>query len=54
MLLGAFGVDFSLISEDMQKGIQKVSKGLLPHGVTSYCPTLVTSPPDVYKKVFNS
>lgn len=28
-----------------------VAKGLLAHGVTSFCPTLVTSPTDVYHTV---
>jgi N-acetylglucosamine-6-phosphate deacetylase len=28
-----------------------VSKGLLAHGVTSFCPTLVTSPIDTYRQV---
>lgn len=28
-----------------------MSKGLLAHGVTSYCPTLVTSPIDTYHQV---
>lgn len=48
---GAFGVDFSTESHDLAEGIKRVSKGLLPHGVTSYCPTVITSHPDVYKKV---
>ena len=28
-----------------------ISKKLLAHGITSYCPTLVTSRPDTYHKV---
>lgn len=35
----------------MKEGIDKVAKGLLAHGVTSFCPTLVTSPSEVYHKV---
>ena len=47
---GGFGYDFSSPSET-QKGIAEVAKGLLAQGVTSFCPTLVTSSPDLYKKV---
>ncbi|XP_069680305.1 N-acetylglucosamine-6-phosphate deacetylase [Periplaneta americana] len=46
---GGFGVDFSY-NDDVEDGVQKVAKGLLAHGVTAFCPTLVTSPPYVYKK----
>lgn len=35
----------------MDEGVAKVSKGLLAHGVTSFCPTLVTSPVDTYHQV---
>lgn len=31
--------------------MQYVSKGLLEHGVTAFCPTVVTSPTEVYHKV---
>ncbi|XP_074138904.1 N-acetylglucosamine-6-phosphate deacetylase isoform X3 [Sminthopsis crassicaudata] len=48
---GGFGVDFSLPSEDVGSGIALVAKNLLAYGVTSFCPTLVTSPPDIYHKV---
>ncbi|GJQ75095.1 hypothetical protein Trydic_g9707 [Trypoxylus dichotomus] len=47
---GGFGYDFSY-SEDTQKGIDTVAKGLLPHGVTSFCPTVVTSPKEIYHRV---
>jgi N-acetylglucosamine-6-phosphate deacetylase len=47
---GGFGIDFSY-NDDVEAGVQKVAKGLLAHGVTSFCPTLVTSPPYVYLKV---
>ncbi|XP_050824325.1 N-acetylglucosamine-6-phosphate deacetylase isoform X1 [Gopherus flavomarginatus] len=48
---GGFGVDFSLAVDDVQSGISLVSQKILSHGVTSFCPTLVTSPPSVYHKV---
>ncbi|KAK9753517.1 Amidohydrolase family [Popillia japonica] len=41
---GGFGYDFSY-SDDT------VAKGLLSHGVTSFCPTVVTSPKEIYHKV---
>ena len=51
---GAFGVDFSNDVVDEKSGrecVGKVAKGLLAHGVTSFCPTVITSPSDVYHKV---
>ncbi|NXY92720.1 NAGA deacetylase, partial [Alcedo cyanopectus] len=45
---GGFGVDFSLATDDFKSGIDLVSHKILSHGVTSFCPTLVTSPPSVY------
>jgi len=51
---GAFGADFSYDIVDSESGIkvvEKVGKGILAHGVTSYCPTVVTSPSEVYHKV---
>ncbi|KAG8221848.1 hypothetical protein J437_LFUL003224 [Ladona fulva] len=48
---GGFGVDFSNEVENAEAGLRKVAKGLLAHGVTSFCPTIVTSPPQVYDKV---
>ncbi|KAM6914436.1 N-acetylglucosamine-6-phosphate deacetylase [Lycodopsis pacificus] len=48
---GGYGVDFSQASEDVSSGLSLVSKKILQHGVTSFCPTLVTSPPAVYHKV---
>ncbi|XP_012250519.2 N-acetylglucosamine-6-phosphate deacetylase [Athalia rosae] len=48
---GGYGVDFSYDIDTVQAGISKVAVGLLSSGVTSFCPTLVTSPSETYKKV---
>uniref|UniRef100_A0A3P8VRX8 N-acetylglucosamine-6-phosphate deacetylase n=1 Tax=Cynoglossus semilaevis TaxID=244447 RepID=A0A3P8VRX8_CYNSE len=48
---GGFGVDFSQDSQDVAAGVSFVAKNILEHGVTSFCPTLVTSPCSVYHKV---
>ncbi|XP_022906307.2 N-acetylglucosamine-6-phosphate deacetylase [Onthophagus taurus] len=47
---GGFGYDFSNLN-DTQEGINCVAKGLLAHGVTSFCPTVVTSPKEIYHTV---
>lgn len=44
-------MDFSLATDDFKSGIDLVSEKILSHGVTSFCPTLVTSPPSVYHQV---
>lgn len=49
--IGGYGVDFSNDIATVEEGVRKVSKGLLTHGVTSFCPTLVTSPPETYHTV---
>ncbi|XP_058062187.1 N-acetylglucosamine-6-phosphate deacetylase [Anopheles bellator] len=48
---GGYGVDFSFDVDTVELGVAKVAKGLLAHGVTSFCPTLVTSPPETYHAV---
>lgn len=48
---GGFGIDFSQATDDVNGGVTQVAKKLLEHGVTSFCPTLVTSPPHIYHKV---
>ncbi|KYQ57820.1 Putative N-acetylglucosamine-6-phosphate deacetylase [Trachymyrmex zeteki] len=48
---GGFGIDFSCNIDNVEEGIAKVAKGLLEHGVTSFCPTLVTSPTEIYHKI---
>ncbi len=51
ILSGAFGTDFSLPSKDVEAGVAQVAKGILAHGVTSFCPTVITSSPEVYRKI---
>lgn len=51
VFVGGFGVDFSLDDGIICDGLAKVASGILQHGVTSFCPTVVTSKPEVYKKV---
>ncbi|CAG5073976.1 Similar to CG17065: N-acetylglucosamine-6-phosphate deacetylase (Drosophila melanogaster) [Cotesia congregata] len=48
---GGFGIDFSYNVDNVEDGITKVAKHLLAHGVTSFCPTLVTSSPETYHKI---
>ncbi|XP_035734323.1 N-acetylglucosamine-6-phosphate deacetylase-like isoform X1 [Vespa mandarinia] len=50
---GGFGIDFSHNIENVEEGINKIAKNLLAYGVTSFCPTLVTSPSDTYYKVLS-
>ncbi|XP_076621567.1 N-acetylglucosamine-6-phosphate deacetylase [Colletes latitarsis] len=50
---GGFGVDFTHNVDNVQEGINKVAKKLLEFGVTSFCPTLVTSPNETYYKVLS-
>jgi len=52
LFVGAYGVDFTE-TKDIKGGINKVAKGLLEHGVTSFCPTIVTSHPETYTNVSN-
>ncbi|XP_047141626.1 N-acetylglucosamine-6-phosphate deacetylase isoform X1 [Hydra vulgaris] len=49
-LNGGFGYDFSSNIESLEDGLNIVSKGILKHGVTSFCPTLVTSPANIYRQ----
>ncbi|XP_065821043.1 N-acetylglucosamine-6-phosphate deacetylase [Labrus bergylta] len=48
---GGYGIDFSQASDDVGSGVSFVAKKIIEHGVTSFCPTLVTSPPAIYHKV---
>lgn len=44
-------MDFSHDINSVESGLKKVAVEILSHGVTSFCPTLVTSTPVIYKKV---
>ncbi|KAM8720660.1 hypothetical protein ACLKA7_006664 [Drosophila subpalustris] len=48
---GGYGVDFSYDKETTEAGVVKVARGLVKSGVTSFCPTLVTSPNDSYHTI---
>ncbi|KAG1692617.1 N-acetylglucosamine-6-phosphate deacetylase [Nymphon striatum] len=49
---GGFGEDFSNSTVDsIGPAVDKVAKNLLKHGVTSFCPTVITSPSQVYKNL---
>lgn len=48
---GGWGVDFSYDTENVAAGVRKVAKELLAHGVTSFCPTMVTSDKKKYNKI---
>ena len=52
--LGGFGYDFSSDIENITEGLNAVAKGILQHGVTSFVPTLVTSPANIYRQVYNN
>lgn len=50
---GGFGHDFSTLNEEnVEECVNAVAKGILQHGVTSFCPTVITSSPEKYKEVF--
>lgn len=51
---GGFGVDFSYAINDetsAKESLTKVAKGILAHGVTSFCPTIVTSSREKYHAI---
>lgn len=50
---GAFGYDFSYDAGKIEEAIEKVSQGLVQYGVTSFCPTIISSPCGVYDQVLS-
>ncbi|KAJ2156623.1 N-acetyl-glucosamine-6-phosphate deacetylase [Coemansia sp. RSA 552] len=48
---GAFGYDFSNDTDTIDEAVRNVSKGLLLQGCTAFCPTTVSSRPEVYSAV---
>lgn len=48
---GGYGYDFSSDLDKLEEGVSTVAKGILATGVTSFCPTVVTSPRSVYHEV---
>ncbi|XP_042891345.1 N-acetylglucosamine-6-phosphate deacetylase-like isoform X2 [Penaeus japonicus] len=48
---GGFGYDFSSDADRLEEAVSSVARGVLATGVTSFCPTLVTSPDSVYHKI---
>ncbi|KAJ1737654.1 N-acetyl-glucosamine-6-phosphate deacetylase [Coemansia sp. Benny D160-2] len=50
---GAFGYDFSNDTDIIEEAVDNISKGLLLQGCTAYCPTTVSSRPEVYHKVIS-
>lgn len=52
---GAFGVDFSELDDGGEEayvaGLEKVARGLVASGVTSFVPTIITQKEDMYAKV---
>ncbi|KAJ1983431.1 N-acetyl-glucosamine-6-phosphate deacetylase [Dimargaris cristalligena] len=50
---GAFGIDFSEPTPTYAEDLRRVSRGLLQHGCTSFCPTLVSSQPEVYHELLD-
>ena len=48
---GGFGYDFTDRANDVEESLKQVSQRLPASGVTSYCPTIVTSTPESYHEV---
>ncbi|KAK9502017.1 hypothetical protein O3M35_012628 [Rhynocoris fuscipes] len=50
---GGFGIDFTHDLITNPELLDTYSEGVLAHGVTSFCPTLVTAKPDVYHSLLS-
>ncbi|KAK9720616.1 N-acetyl-glucosamine-6-phosphate deacetylase [Basidiobolus ranarum] len=50
---GALGVDFTADRENLGEKLEQVAKGLLKWGCTSFCPTIVSSQPEVYAELMH-
>ncbi|XP_077984138.1 N-acetylglucosamine-6-phosphate deacetylase-like [Glandiceps talaboti] len=48
---GGLGYDFSSDVDNLDTGLETVAKGLLQYGVTSFCPTIISSSPGVYREI---
>ena len=48
---GGFGHDFSDPASNTSQAVNIVSQGILAHGVTSFCPTLVTLDTETYRQI---
>ena len=52
---GGFGYDFSdPQTARLREAVRVVARGILSHGVTSFCPTLVTQSPDSFRQAIAS
>ena len=52
-LNGAFGIDFSNDTNQIESNLVYVSNNLLKYGVTAYCPTIVSSESDKYAQLIS-
>lgn len=48
-LNGAYGRDFTNEHAQIDDALAYVSERIVRHGVTAYCPTVITSPPELYE-----
>lgn len=48
---GGFGIDLSDPQEDIGQAVKGLAQELVQHGVTAFCPTVISSSPDTYHKI---